>query len=292
MNARPWSVEIAPDAARLAELARALDMPRALLDHALDPNERPRLRTSRDVTFVLLRVPVEGAPGRGAAPYRTAPIALFVTPRVGLVIASRGGVVASQLAEFVASGREAADRVLLRALELTADDFLARLEDLDARADAAETRLERSLENREVIELLRFQKSLVYFSAALEGMFLLFEEMRKSAGFHIAPEDEDWLAGVVVEFRQAIETCALQRDVLGEMMDAFASIISNNLNVVMKFLAAITVILTMPMIVASVYGMNVPLPGQHDPHALGVAMALSLALGLVVALYFRWRRWL
>lgn len=292
MNVPTWRFLVNADQRALDALHESLAIPADLLEHALDPGERPRLRTIGTVTFLLLRVPV-ALPKGADAPFGTAPIGLFVTDRGGAVIATHGDALIEKLRDFVAKTPPAsAHRVVLTALELTAEAYLQLLDVIDARADAAEARLGRSLENREVLELLRCQRSLVYFSAALEGMYPLLQRLQRKTGFHVAPEEEDWLGDVVVEFRQAMETTTLQRTVLSEMMDAFASIISNNLNAVMKFLAAVTVILTIPMIVSSLYGMNVALPAQHHANAFAMTVAASLASCIALAGYFRRRGWL
>lgn len=286
-----WITAIAPDGRELALLHAEMGFPCAVLEQALDANEHPRARALDGVTVVVLRVPVETT---GAdAPYGTAPLSIVVGPRCGLTITSAGGEVASGLMSFVeALAAPSPYRVILRALELTAEAFLQALDRIDIAVDTTEKKLARSLENREVLELLRYQKSLVYFSAALEAMYLMLERMQKSSGFHVAPEDEDWLADVLVEFRQAVETSKLQRNVMSEMMDAFASIISNNLNVVMKFLAAITVMLTLPTLVASFYGMNIRLPGQSSDHAFSASVLVSVVSCSLLAFYFRRRGWL
>lgn len=287
-----WRFLVNADANALDDVRESLAIPADLLEHAFDPGERPRLRTSKTATFVVLRVPVP-LPDGADAPFGTTPLAIFITERGGAVIAVHDGPLLEKLERFAAQTAPAsAHRVVLTALELAADAYLERLAEIDALADAAEARLGRSLENREVLELLRYQRSLVYFSAALDGMHLLLERLQRKSGFHVAPEEEDWLEDVLVEFRQAVETTNLQRTVLSEMMDAFASIISNNLNVVMKFLAAVTVILTIPMIVASLYGMNVALPAQHHANAFALTLVTSLLICIAIAAYFRRRGWL
>jgi magnesium transporter len=292
MTTATWRVLVNAGAGELTALREDLAIPADLLEHALDPGERPRIRTMADVTFLLVRVPV-ALPDGADAPFGTAPLGIFVSRRGGAVIATQDSAVIEKLRAFIAqSTSPSAHRVVLTALELAAQAYLEQLDEIDKRADAAEARLGRSLENREVLELLRYQRSLVYFSAALEGMHLLLERLQRRNPLSMAAEDEEWLEDVVVEFRQAVETTNLQRTVLAEMMDAFASIISNNLNVVMKFLAAVTVMLTIPMIVASLYGMNVPLPGQHRTNVFAETMLASLAVSIAIGAYFRRRGWL
>jgi magnesium transporter len=312
MTTLPWRLLVGGDDVELDALREELAIPPELLEHALDPAERPRIRTTRATTFVVLRVPIETRGAAGEEVFGTAPIALVVTPRGGAVIAIQENDVVRRVRAFISKAPQHPSlRVVLTALELAAEAYLEKLDVIDARANAAEARLTRSLENREVLELLGYQRSLVFFSVALEGMYLLIERLQKTAGFHVEPEDEEWLADVVVEFRQAVDTTNLQRTVLvvvefrqavdttnlqrtvlAEMMDAFASIISNNLNVVMKFLAAVTVIMTIPMIVSSMYGMNVALPGQHHVNAFAASLVASAVACVVVGAYFRRRGWL
>lgn len=292
MTRPSWRFLVNADGEELHALRESLAVPPDLLEHALDPGERPRMRTNEGVTFLVLRVPV-ALRDDADAPFGTAPLAIVLTERGGAVIATHEDALVEKLRVFTARTPEAsAHRVVLTALELAAEAYLELLDVVDARVDAAEARLARSLENREVLELLRYQRSLVYFSVALDGMNVLLERLQRKSGFHVAPEEEDWLEDVVVEFRQAVETTKLQRAVLSEMMDAFASIISNNLNVVMKFLASVTIILTIPMIVSSLYGMNVALPAQHHAGAFGLVLLASLAMCVLLAMYFRRRGWL
>ena len=272
MTVTPWRILVGDDEGELDTLREDFAIPRDLLEHALDPAERPRIRTTPEATFLVLRIPVET---RGSdAAFGTAPIAIAVTPQGGAIIAPTESDVLAKLRAFISKAPvHPSHRVILSALELAAEAYLEKLDVIDARAHAAEARLTRSLENREVLELLRYQRALVFFSVALEGMYLLLERLD-------------------VEFRQAVETTNLQRTVLSEMMDAFASIISNNLNVVMKFLAAVTVLLTIPMIVSSFYGMNVTLPGQHHVNAFAASLVASAAFCVVVGAYLRRRGWL
>jgi magnesium transporter len=143
-----------------------------------------------------------------------------------------------------------------------------------------------------VLELLKYQKSLTLFTTALKSNELLIKRLQQSLMFKTYPEDEDLLEDVLTETQQAIEMTNIESTILSSMMDAFASIISNNLNGIMKFLASITIILSMPTMIASFFGMNVSLPFEQDPQAFPITLAISLGVSLVVALIF-WRRdWL
>ncbi len=142
--------------------------------------------------------------------------------------------------------------------------------------DALEDQLQQSTRNKEVLELLKYQKSLTYFATALKSNELMMERLERSKLFQAFPEDEDLLDDVLTENQQAIEMTNISSNILSGMMDAFASIISNNLNGVMKILAGITIILALPTMVASFYGMNVNLPFE------GLSYAFPLILGIAL----------
>ena len=134
------------------------------------------------------------------------------------------------------------------------------------------------------------EKSLVYFTTSLRSNELMLERLRGSKIFAENEENLELYDDVVIETRQAIAVANIYSNILSGMMDAFASIISNNLNVVMKFLTSITIILMLPTLVVSIYGMNVPLPFQQAPHAFLIVIGISIVLAVVGALIFTKRR--
>ncbi len=264
-----------------------------LLDHALDANERSRVRVMNGCTFLVLRVPwFEGA--RSAEPYTTIPLGLRLGGPTGLSICGRDAPLIRRLAEAVDQHHTTAlaPHVVLSALELTAEDYQRQLDRINHTVDEIEALLQRSLENREVLELLRYQKSLVYFTTALDAMSLMLERLEKLPELQLSAAHHHRLEDVRIELHQALDTSMTSRNVMSEMMDAFASIISNNLNAVMKFLAAVTVVITVPGTIASFYGMNVNLPGEHSPWAFGSIASASIIASVLLLAYFRRRNWL
>ena len=155
-----------------------------------------------------------------------------------------------------------------------------------------EGRLQRSLRNEEVLQLLRYQNCLVYFTTGLKSNQLVMQRLQRSRLFSRFEEDEELLEDVLIENSQALEMTQISENILGQDMDAYASIISNNLNVVMKFLASATIIVSVPTLLASIYGMNVDLPLQGSPYAFVVVMGVALLL-VMAMLWLFWRRdWL
>ncbi|MEN6409710.1 MAG: magnesium transporter CorA family protein, partial [Anaerolineaceae bacterium] len=157
--------------------------------------------------------------------------------------------------------------------------------------DGLEDRLQMSMRNKEVLELLKYQKSLVYFTTALKSNELLMERLQRSQLFRMYPDDEDLLEDVLTENQQAIEMTNIANNILSGMMDAFASIISNNLNVVMKFLTSMTIVLSLPTIVTSFFGMNVQLPFASSPYAYLIVIAIFMFMSAVTIFIFTRRDW-
>jgi magnesium transporter len=142
------------------------------------------------------------------------------------------------------------------------------------------------MRNKELIRLLRMEKSLVFFNTALKSNEIILERLQRSRWLHNDPEAEDMIDDVIIENKQAIEMANIYSSILSGMMDAFASIISNNLNVVMKFLTSVTIILALPTLIASIYGMNVHLPFQDSNFAFAIVMGFSIAMSILLVLVF------
>ena len=143
------------------------------------------------------------------------------------------------------------------------------------------------MRNKELVKLLELEKSLVYFTTSLKSNEVVMEKLMRSKCIKMYEEDEDILEDAIVENRQAIEMGTIYRDILGGTMDAYASIISNNLNIVMKFLASVTIVLSIPTIVSGLWGMNVKgLPFATSPYGfwivLGVVIAISFTAWLLL----------
>jgi magnesium transporter len=286
-------VAVAPEGGEQRELAEKYGVDPVLIAHCLDENERARSRRSGNSTLTILRVPYRlGASAE--VPYATTPLGLISCDHTLAVVAARDNVVVEGLVEQIKAEVTVLKKhhVLLRAVELTAEVFLDDLDKINDAVDRLEDRLRESLANREVMLLLRYQKALVYFTTALRAIDHLVDHLRELAAFRESESDRARFDDAAAEIKQALEVATVSRDILSEMMDAFASIISNNLNIVMKFLAAFTIILTVPMTVASFYGMNVALPVGKDPHAFWILIGVSLALGGGVFAAFRYKKWL
>jgi magnesium transporter len=293
LPARPaeWSTVVAPTVEAASGAVRELGVPLDLAAHALDADELPRMQSSDGATLVVLRAP--SFQGTGAKePWVTVPFGLVLSAGRVVAISATELPLLDAISRFAQAEARHPARLLLHALELVSGAYVREVTRINDLVERLEGDLGSSLENREVLELLKCQKGFVYFANALRSTELLLERLQKSGLLRAEPEDAELLEDVRVEIRQALDMTQTSADILSQMMDAFASIISNNLNVVMKFLAAITVILMVPTLVASFYGMNVSLPFAHAPWAFSLLVVGSIVLCAVVTVAFVFRRWI
>ena len=180
-------------------------------------------------------------------------------------------------------------RFILQILYKNATQFLQYLRIIDKKSEVIERKLHQSQKNEELIELLELEKSLVYFTTSLRSNEVVLEKLLRIEKIKKYPEDTDLLEDVIVENKQAIEMANIYSGILSGTMDAFASVISNNLNIVMKFLATVTIVLSIPTMIASFYGMNVNshgMPFADSPYGFAIVLGLTLLLSLFVAYIF------
>ncbi len=287
-----WVHVVTPDPQEIARL-EGLGIPPDFLAHGLDTDEQPRTERDDSGLLIILRFPY--AQGTSAdVPFITIPLSIIITEKLIVTITPLATGVMQEFAaghvRGLSTGKKT--RFVLHLLYHIASQYLTQLREINAAVDALEDKLQRSLRNREVMELLKYQKSLTYFTTALKSNELVLDRLQKGQLLQHYPEDDELLDDVLIEVRQAIEMTSISEDILSQMMDAFASIISNNLNVVMKFLASVTIILSVPTLIASLYGMNVRLPLEDHPLAFLLILGFSLAVALFVVIVF-WRRdWL
>lgn len=287
-----WINAINPTSEEITWL-QGIGIPQDYIIYPLDVDERARTERENGELLIVLRVPDFN--GHTAdIPYITLPLGIIMTSRYIVTVCKRENDIINEFAsgrmKNLATGKRL--RFVLRLLLNTATRYLTHLREINHHVESLEDQLQLSTRNKEVLELLKYQKSLTYFTTALKSNELMMERLQRSQIFKAYPEDEDLLEDVITENQQAIEMTNISSNILSGMMDAFASIISNNLNAVMKFLAAITVVLSLPTMIASFYGMNVDLPLDHLPSAYIYPFLASVAIVVVVLVVFNRRDWL
>ena len=288
-----WANLVDPTPEEVEAIHQELAVPHDFITSSLDLGEIPRAEKEDGVHLIIIRVPMDV--GKQAdIPYTTIPLSIVMTDGVVLTASKVRNPVVEELASGRVRGLDTANRnrFLLRLLLETGKQFLHYLSEINREVELLEDKLQMSLRNREVLELLKYQKSLTHFTTALRADELVMARLQKGQLFQMYPEDEDLLEDVLTEIGQAIQMTDVASGILSQMMDAFASIISNNLNVVMKFLASATIILALPTLIASIYGMNLNLPFQGHPQAFFITMGAAVLISLVVIVVFIRKDWL
>lgn len=271
----------------------AQGVPQDFITYPLDMDERARTEREDDGTMlILIRIPYYMGP-KVDIPYITIPLGIILTEDWVITVSRRSNELINELASGRVRGLSTAKRIrfVLKVLLNNANKFLGFLREINRTVEDLEDRLQQSMQNKEVLELLKYQKSLVYFTTALKTNELLLERLERTQLFRMYPDDEDLLEDVITENQQAIEMVNISSTILSSMMDAFASIISNNLNVVMKFLASVTILLSLPTIITSFYGMNVGLPLDDKWFAWMLILGVCLLLVGLTTIVFVRRNW-
>ncbi|MDH5297478.1 MAG: magnesium transporter CorA family protein [Desulfobulbaceae bacterium] len=282
---------VAPSNTEMALLGDRLNIPLDFLTAATDRDERPRVETDEECRLMVIRIAHQrGGPD---TPYVTTALAIILTPTYIVSVCSEPSLVWEDLLGGRIRLPHPRDRVaFLCALFMQiARQYLAMLRLIREEADAAERAIQHSLKNEMLIHMLNLEKCLVFFTTSLRANEPIWERFRRLHGRELTEEERDMIDDVKVEFRQAKELADIYSNILSGMMDAFASIIANNQNMVMKLLTSITIILMLPTLVASIYGMNVDLPFQHSPHAFLVTMALSAFMSSAGIAFFFKKKW-
>lgn len=178
-------------------------------------------------------------------------------------------------------------RFIFQILYINASFFLRYLKQINKETEIAEYILKKSMQNKELLKMLSLEKGLVYFTTSLKSNELVMEKTMRGKIIKLYEDDEEILEDAIIENKQAIEMARIYSDILNGTMDAYASIISNNLNGVMKFLTSITIVLAVPTMISSFWGMNVELPLQNSSYGFAVMIAISVILTLLVTWWLK-----
>ncbi len=274
-----------------SELSNALEIPIDFLKDSLDIDERSRYETEDNVKLIVIKTPTENNSfNESDAFYITIPICIILTTgQIVTVNSFENEAIKKFLNSFQNRHPDKKNMMVLKIFEKVTTNFQEHLKEINQRRNALEQKLYDSNRNEELFQLMRIQKSLVYFVTALRSNELLMMKMARTNFLNLDEEEKDFLDDLVIETSQALETANTYTNILSSTLDAFASIISNNQNEVLKRLTTLTIFLSIPVLLASIYGMNVPLPFQHSHYAFWIPVFICLFI-LAFAMYNYIRR--
>ncbi len=281
-----------PTATEVQKLTTDFGLPDDIISDILDQDERPRVEFDDDWTLIIIRIPV--VVKDDGVPFHTIPLGIFITEGFTLTLCLHDNEVLpiGRPSPFREQYKEITDSInfILRLFLRSGNLYLRYLKQINQMTATIEQDLEKSIKNKELNKLLKMEKCLVYFITSIKANEIVLAKLRNSK--KITTEiNEDLLEDAFIENKQALEMAQIYSDIQSGMMDAFASVISNNLNVVMKQLTLISIILMIPTLIASMFGMNVPNYMENNMWAMPAIILSSLGLSILGVLIFRKRQW-
>lgn len=287
-----WVKVTSPQKEEIRKLTSEYNLPSDTINDILDIDERPRVEFEDDWTLIIMRIPVETS--NNGVPFHTIPLGIFLTKSftLTLCLSDNNVLPIAEPSPFREQYREITDGInfVLRLFLRSGNTYLKYLKQINQMTALIEQDLEKSIKNSELNKLLKMEKCLVYFITSIKANEIVLARL-KNAKKITTEINEDLLEDAIIENKQALEMAQIYSDIQSGMMDAFASVISNNLNVVMKQLTLISIILMIPTLIVSTFGMNVPNFMENSRLALPAILTASLILSAVGVILFRKRQW-
>lgn len=287
-----WVNVVCPNNDDFEFLTQTLNVPESFLNDIADTDERPRTDTEGNWLLTILRIPVQNKQN-GSLPFDTVPIGIITNNEIIVSVCYHN---TDLLPDFIEHTRRKGIVVrnkldlIFRIIYSSAVWFLKYLKQINIDISAAEKELERSIRNEDLLRLMRLQKTLVYFNTSIRGNEVMIGKLRTIF------QDTDYLdtelvEDVIIELKQALNTVNIYSDILTGTMDAFASIISNNVNTIMKRMTSLSIVLMLPTLIASFYGMNVDIHLEEVPFAFSLIVLFSIGLSTLAFVIFRKIKW-
>lgn len=271
------------------------------LRYPLDEEERPRLEKEENQVLIIIRIP-NPTPSGLYVRYETIPIGIVITEENILTICLIDHPIFEDFINFVNKSRtfdlQKPVLFLLNFFYKATSLYIKFLRQIDKTIEEYEELIFKALTNEEFLKMLNLEKTLTYFNTSLQGNDVVLTKLQAGRYLRLTEEDLELLEDVQIENKQALEMTRIFITILSNTMDAYASVINNNVNVIMKFLATMAVVLAIPTVIYSMYGMNIPLPFQElgplrgTPYAFYIVNAIIVTICLSILIYFRRKRFL
>lgn len=286
-----WINLVNPSLEEIKEVNKNTDIPINLMEKLLDIEELPRIENEGNATLIVVDIPyVEDYKTKNK--YSTLPLGIIINKEYLVTISTKETEILNEVKEnkfkslFVYKKTRFIIQILLRIASL----YIKYLNLINKEIEEKEKTLIKSTSNEELINLMNIQKSLVYFITSLKANDIILDRLSRGNVIDLYEEDQDLLEDAIIENKQGIETANIYREIISSMTDTYATIISNNLNEVMKFLAGITIVCSIPTMISSFMGMNVPLGFFKDnPYSFIIIIIISALVALIIALILKKR---
>ena len=282
-----WINLVEPSTTELESVLTHSSVPRDFLTDPLDAGERPRFDWEDDATLIIVHVPMP-VDDDEVAPYRTVPLGIIFFGQGVITVCSAQTPVTTAFLDQIRRVCPPSDRhrFAFRLLWHAGVLFLRYINDIHSRTSALEDEMHESISNEALLKMFQIEKTLVYFTTSLKADTIALARANTARQLTLSEDDRDYLEDAMVEYQQALETATIHANILNGTLDTFASVINNNLNNVMKYLTAATIMLAAPTLIASLYGMNIGLPFQSHAHAFAIVMGFSGILAAVIGAVF------
>ncbi len=286
-----WFNLINPTYDEIQKVSIILNLDESFLRNSLDVDERSRIEIEDDSVLIITNIPVMEDEGN----YDTLPLGIIFTDRGFITVTSKKNKVISSFNKDTAGSFDTRNKTkfLLDILFRSTKFYLRYLNYIYKQSEEIEDELRKTMKNKALFQLFEMQKSLVYFTTALKDNYIMLQKImrltkstKQNSLLKFNEDDIDLLEDVIIENQQAHEMVEMHRNILENMMDTFASIISNNLNIVMKFLTSIAIIFAIPTMFSSFWGMNVAVPFGNNPYGFFIVGLISIAAAICAAVFF------
>ena len=292
-----WINMVAPTEDEIKEVCEKLKIQEDFIRYSLDYEEKARIDTEEDDDTILFIIDVPTMDKENNENiHSTMPLGLIIVrDDYFITVSLKPTKIISELEKTKLKNNLITykkSRMILQIFYKNAQMYLTELRQIDREKEKTETELNSSMKNKELLKMMNLEKSLVYITTSLKSNEVVMEKTLRGKIIKLYEEDEDILEDAIVENKQAIEMAKIYSDILSGTMDAYASIISNNLNIVMKVLTTITIILSIPTIIGGYWGMNVNVPFSNNPFGFYIIVLISILLTLLFYLMFKKRNML
>ena len=280
-----------PTREEAAMISSLLDFTPDFIHDVQDLDERARIDYGEKVIQIILKVPYKDASDEKLL-YKTIPLNILLGENYILLGSKYPVEFVQKMIDESKVNPKKRSRMIFQLMYKNAILFLNHLKEINKITDSIEEKLQEAMKNKELQQLMYLEKSLVYFTTSLRSNEIVMERMLRGNVFEIFDEDRELLEDTIVENKQALEMANIYSSILSGMMDAYASVISNNVNSIMKVLTIVTIVLQIPAILSSFYGMNIPLPFQQEGLVFIFILAWSVVIGMLILLWFKKKKWI